>query len=147
MPCLSSCGSKQPMIQCTGVCGTVHSAAVLYTITHMVVTTNKKSKEKHRILLSLLSSSLCILLCKIASIYFYCLFNLVWHCFCGGCFPQFLAFFPMFSFFPMLHLAIATAILHRVAQFAGFQWAQRCFGFAASGAAKNGGGGSSFFFV
>ena len=77
----------------------------------------------------------------------YCLFHLCWHCFCGCCFSQFLACSPMSSFLPMVHLALTTAILHRVAQFAGFQWTQWCFRFAARGATKNGGGGSSFLFI
>ena len=44
-----------------------------------------------------------------------CLFHLFWNSFCGCCFPQFLALSPMSSFFPMVYLALTTAILHRVA--------------------------------
>ena len=108
---------------------------------------DKKQEERRLILHYFLSSSLC-LLCKIVCLFIYCgLFHLCWCSFCSGCFPQFLACSSMPSFFPMVYLALTTAILHRVAQFAGFQWAQRCFGFAACGAAENGGGGSSFEFI
>ena len=48
---------------------------------------------------------------------FCCSFNLFWFFFCGGggSFPQFLACPSMPSFFPMVYLALTTAILRRVA--------------------------------
>jgi len=47
-----------------------------------------------------------------------------------------LALSSMSSLFPMGYLALTTAILHRVAQFEGMQWPQRCSRFAASGTTR-----------